>query len=137
MLTIGNYELPGVEAYYWLAPKLYLGNKLETYGSYLVFKVHWVVMRGDTSGKPTQGPNLILVGANGMQIAYGDDVFSETNMTFKVEMVERGWYHVPSDVKDIVTRSVENNHTTVFYLTKMQPKTKRKSYYFIIYYFKK
>lgn len=104
LLSIGNYELPGVEAYYWLAPKLYLGNKLEAYGSYLHFKIHWVVMRGDTSGKPTQGPNLILVGANGLQIAHGDDLFTAMNMTFRIRLQENDWYHVPPKVKDIVTR---------------------------------
>lgn len=98
MLSIGNYELPGIEAYYWLAPKLYLGNKLEAYGSDLLFKVHWVVMRGDTSGKPTKGPNLVIIGNNGMHIAHGDDLFIGTNMTFRIKLQEYNWYHVPSEV---------------------------------------
>lgn len=88
--SIGNYEIPGIEAYYWLAPNVYLGNKLEMYGSHIIFKVHWVVMRGDTSGKPTAGPNIILVGSNGLKIAYGDDVFTETNTTFRIKMQEYG-----------------------------------------------
>lgn len=104
MLSIGNYEIPGIESYYWLAPKEYLGNKLETYGSEIVFKVHWVVMRGDTSGKPTTGPNIVIVGRNGMQIAQGDDTFTGTNMTFRVQLTEKNWYHVPDEVKDIITR---------------------------------
>lgn len=60
LLSVGSYELPDVEAYYWLAPDDFTGNKLEVYSSELVFKVHWVIMRGDTSGEPTVGPNVIL-----------------------------------------------------------------------------
>lgn len=104
-LTLGNYELVGIHFYYWLAPKEYIGNKLESYGSFLNFHVRWVVMRGDTSGKPTKGPGVVMIGHNGMRIAYGDDQFKQqTNMTFNVKLEEKGWYHVPSDVKDIVTR---------------------------------
>lgn len=61
LLSVGNYELPGVENYYWLAPAEYLGNKLSSYGATLTFRVSWVVMRGDTSGKPTMGPDIVLV----------------------------------------------------------------------------
>ncbi|XP_017770697.1 PREDICTED: laminin subunit alpha-1-like, partial [Nicrophorus vespilloides] len=106
MISVGNYEIPGIEAYYWLAPEVYLGNKLEAYGGELVFKVHWVVMRGDTSGKPTTGPNVILVGRNGMRIACGDEPYTDGDMTFRITLAEfeDTWYHVPGDVKDIVTR---------------------------------
>lgn len=62
-------------------------------------------MRGDTSGKPTAGPSLILIGHNGMKIAYGDHLFSGSNATIEVQLLESGWYHVPRTVKDIVTRS--------------------------------
>lgn len=100
-LSIGNYELSVAETYYWLAPKPYLGNKLETYGSDLAFTINWVVMRGDTSGKPVMGPNVILVGSNGLRIAYGDDIFTVTNVTIQVAMTEENWYHIPLDVKHI------------------------------------
>lgn len=104
-LSLGNYELAGIHFYYWLAPKEYIGNKLESYGSFFNFHVKWVVMRGDTSGKPTKGPSLVMIGHNGMRIAYGDDLFKQqTNMTFNIRLKEEGWYHVPEDVKDIVTR---------------------------------
>lgn len=60
-------------------------------------------MRGDTSGKPNTGPSLILIGRNGMKIAYGDQTFTESNATIKVPLMEEGWYHVRG-VKDISTR---------------------------------
>jgi laminin alpha 1/2 len=60
-LSVGNYELPGVESYFWLAPENYHGNLLTSYGSNVSFSVSWVVMRGDTSGRPTVGPNMVLI----------------------------------------------------------------------------
>lgn len=60
-LNIGNYEIPGVDSYYWLASELFCGNKLTSYGTNLTFGVQWVVMRGDTSGQPVAGPLIILV----------------------------------------------------------------------------
>lgn len=60
LLTVADADLD-VDSYYWLAPKEYRGNLLTSYGSYLRFATSWVVMRGDTSGKPTAGPDLILI----------------------------------------------------------------------------
>lgn len=62
VFSLGNYEFPGVKSLYWLAPEEYLGNKLEAYNSNFHFEVQWVVMRGDTSGEPTRGPNIIVIG---------------------------------------------------------------------------
>lgn len=103
-LIIGNEEFPETEAYYWLAPTLYLGNKLEAYGSYYSLILNWDVMRGDRSGKPTVGPDLILVGANNLKIAYGDTSYAGKNASLKISLTESGWYHIPNEVKDIVTR---------------------------------
>lgn len=103
-LVFGMYEMPDVEAVYWLAPKSYAGNRLESYGSSLVVQASWVVIRGDTSGKPTSGPNIILIGKNGAKIAYADEEFQEYGATIKIPLTEKGWYHVPKTVKDIVTR---------------------------------
>lgn len=61
-MYIGNYELPGVESYYWLAPPALGGSQIGLYGGVtLNFTVGWEAMRGDTSGQPTVGPNIILV----------------------------------------------------------------------------
>lgn len=56
------------------------------------------MVRGDTSGKPTYCPTLILIGANGMKIAYGDNIFSETNSTILVQLTEHGWYQMPQTI---------------------------------------
>lgn len=63
-----------------------------------------VIVRGDTSGKPTFGPSIVLIGANGMKIAYGDGIFLESTSTISVPLIEDHWYHVPRTVTDIVTR---------------------------------
>ena len=63
-----------------------------------------MIVRGDTSGRPTLGPSIILMGKNGMKIAYGDQTYKNSNATISVVMMEDGWYHVPRTVKDIITR---------------------------------
>lgn len=110
MFSVGNYEMQGVESYFWLAPEIYLKNKLSSYGSTFVFTVHWVIMRGDTSGKPTDGPNIIMVGSNGLKIAHGSDSYTERNNTFKINFIENGWYHLSKNINDIVTRFRRNEY---------------------------
>ncbi|XP_060666589.1 laminin subunit alpha lam-3 isoform X2 [Drosophila nasuta] len=102
-LIFGN-ELDEVEAIYWQAPVGYLGNRLTSYGARLQLQLSWVVMRGDTSGKPTTGPNVILCGKNGLKIAYADESFESLEVALNVTLTEQGWYHVPPAVKDIKTR---------------------------------
>lgn len=103
-MVVGMYELPDVEAIYWLAPQGYTGNLLKNYGSNFIFNISWVIVRGDTSGKPTLGPSIILMGRNGMKIACGDSTFDSSNSTIVVTLTEESWYHVPRTVKDIKTR---------------------------------
>ncbi|XP_068150817.1 laminin subunit alpha-2-like [Drosophila tropicalis] len=103
-LIFGN-ELDEVEAIYWQAPLGYLGNRLTSYGARLQLQLSWEVMRGDTSGKPTTGPNVILFGKNGLKIAYADESFESMQADLNIILSEEtGWYHVPQDIKDIKTR---------------------------------
>ncbi|EAT47381.1 AAEL001477-PA [Aedes aegypti] len=104
-MVIGMFELSETEAVYWSTPKGYLGNRLQSYGNKFVFKTSWVIVRGDTSGKPTTGPSIVLCGKNGMKIAYGDETFTgPSNATLEIVLKEDNWYHVPKSVRDIVTR---------------------------------
>ncbi|XP_058446853.1 laminin subunit alpha-1 isoform X1 [Malaya genurostris] len=104
-MVFGMFELSETESVYWSAPQLYLGNRLQSYGSKLSFKMSWVIVRGDTSGKPTTGPSVILFGKNGLKIAYGDDTLTgHSNATIDITLKEENWYHVPKSVKDIITR---------------------------------
>ncbi|KYB27445.1 Laminin subunit alpha-1-like Protein [Tribolium castaneum] len=103
IFSMGSYEFSTSESLYWLAPEVYLSNKLEYYGSVFLFKVHWVIMRGDTSGKPTMGPNMIIVGPNGLKIAHGNESLTVSNATFEIRLKESNWYHLDSNLS--VSRS--------------------------------
>lgn len=59
-LTVTAFDVE-YDSPFWLAPDIYTGNRVSSYGSNLTYSVTWVVMRGDTSGKPTTEPNVILV----------------------------------------------------------------------------
>ncbi|XP_049762590.1 laminin subunit alpha-1 [Schistocerca cancellata] len=100
-LYVGNYDLSGVDMYYWLAPKAYSNSILTSYGNNITFEISWVVMRGDTSGQPIAGPLLILMGNNGLKIGYGYEEFYETNVTISIPLHENGWYLIPEELKDI------------------------------------
>lgn len=92
-------EMSDVESIYWLAPQGYLGNRLTSYSSRLSIQVNWVTIRGDTSGKPTAGPNVILCGRNGLTIAYGNEEFSrDSSATINITLDEMGWYLLTDDL---------------------------------------
>lgn len=38
---------------------------------------------------------MIIIGSNGMKIAYGDNIFSETNSTISIQLTEHDWYQMP------------------------------------------
>lgn len=60
-ISVADNQMPDIENYYWMAPHVYRGNKLTSYGSTVTFTVSWDVLRGDTSGKATTGPDLVLI----------------------------------------------------------------------------
>ncbi|KAJ8920571.1 hypothetical protein NQ315_004710, partial [Exocentrus adspersus] len=105
VFSLGNYGFHEIKSLYWLAPEEYLGNKLEAYNSNFLFKVQWDATRGDTSGKPIQGPNMILVSGNGLKIAYGNDFFTSGDMTFDIKLNEAGWYALSNDINDVTKLS--------------------------------
>ncbi|KMQ91666.1 laminin subunit alpha-1, partial [Lasius niger] len=102
-LTVAAFEVE-YDSPFWLAPQIYTGNRVSSYGSNLTYSVTWVVMRGDTSGKPTTEPSIILVGNNGMRIAHGEEQYSGQEAEIVVPLREHGWYHVRSEVQDISTK---------------------------------
>lgn len=62
-----------------------------------------VIIRGDTSGKPTFGPTIILIGENGMRIAFGDELSIDTDLTTSVRLLEHGWYHLPEQLTETIS----------------------------------
>ncbi|XP_014473552.1 PREDICTED: laminin subunit alpha-1 isoform X2 [Dinoponera quadriceps] len=89
---------------FWLAPQVYIGNLISSYGSNLTYSVTWAVIRGDSSGKPTIEPNVILISNNGLRIAYGEEQYSSVKAEVSVSLREHGWYHVRDEIRDIPTR---------------------------------
>lgn len=70
VISVADYQMAGVESYFWMAPPPYRGNKLTSYGSRITFTVSWDVMRGDTSGKATTGPDVVLIVSSGIFILF-------------------------------------------------------------------
>ncbi|XP_014204068.2 laminin subunit alpha-1 [Copidosoma floridanum] len=103
--TIARFEVE-YRSPYWLAPKSYTGNRLSSYGSNLTFLVSWKIMRGDTSDSRTSEPDVVLIGKNGVRIAYGDRGHSGEEAEITVPLLEDGWYHVKlrPDIVDGITR---------------------------------
>lgn len=104
-LSIANDDMADFESYYWLAPPEYLGKKLTAYSQFVKFQVSWVKARGDSAGKATKGPDVIMEGG-GMKIGYGDRTYhrdSNTTITWMLRE-SKHWYHIPETVADIVRR---------------------------------
>lgn len=79
------------------------------------------VARGDTSGKATFGPTIILIGENGMKIAYGDNTFLGTNSTITIRLTEHGWYHIPvTDEGAIIGSKLRRNEYRGEHVTRTQ-----------------
>lgn len=103
-LSIANDDMADFESYYWLAPDDYLGKKLTAYSQVIKFQVSWVKARGDSAGKATKGPDVIMEGG-GMKIGYGDRSYRDSNTTITWMLKEsKHWYHIPETVQDIVRR---------------------------------
>lgn len=104
-LSIANDDMADFESYYWLAPPDYLGKKLTAYSQTVKFHVAWVKARGDSAGKATKGPDVIMEGG-GMKIGYGDRSYHrDSNTTISWTLREsKHWYHIPDTVADIVRR---------------------------------
>jgi len=104
-LSIANDDMGDFESYYWLAPSDYLAKKLTAYNQRVSFRVSWVKARGDTGGRATRGPDIILEGG-GMKMGYGDRTYHrENNATISWTLREnRHWYHIPDTLTDIVRR---------------------------------
>lgn len=61
---------------------------------------------------------MIIVGANGMKIAYGDMVFSETNSTISIQLTEHEWYQIPQTMDN--TGRLQQNEYRGDYVSRSQ-----------------
>ena len=102
-LFIANDDMADFESYYWLAPDDFTGNKLTAYAQTMKVHVSWIQARGDTGGRATKGPDVIIEGS-GMKIGYGDRAYRDNNATIAWIMKEKGWYNIPETVHDIARK---------------------------------
>ncbi len=107
-VTIAEDDMRGLQTYYWLAPKEYIGNRLVSYGLSIKILTSWHTVRGDTSGTATMGPDVVIEGANGMLIGCGALRYKgQINASISVTLTEADWYHIPTTLFDIEAKSYQ------------------------------
>ncbi|XP_028850828.1 basement membrane-specific heparan sulfate proteoglycan core protein isoform X4 [Denticeps clupeoides] len=77
---------------YWTLPRQFLGNKIDSYGGSLKFKIRYTVARGQMDS--VEKPDVVLVG-NGQRIVYHNTGFTaprEVNQK-EVHFTEDNWQH--------------------------------------------
>nr|XP_049708408.1 laminin subunit alpha-1 [Helicoverpa armigera] len=86
-----SYEVEGWENFYWFT-RSFSGEQLAAYGGEVRASVYWGIVRGDTGGNPTFGPDVVLVGTDGSMLAY-TNTSHETpgQLQISVPLLEGGW----------------------------------------------
>ncbi|XP_077167850.1 basement membrane-specific heparan sulfate proteoglycan core protein isoform X5 [Paroedura picta] len=75
---------------FWTLPSQFLGNKLDSYGGYLNFKVRYSLARGQS--EPVHKPNVVIVG-NGQKLLYRVQVPTQplVGNQRQIQFVEENW----------------------------------------------
>ncbi|XP_071119471.1 laminin subunit alpha-like [Haliotis cracherodii] len=100
-----NSIIDPTEAIYWVAPPEYLGNKIKSYGGYLMYQVLFTLPRDDEA-QNSEGlvkPDVILVG-NNMTIVHfsNDQPAPNSQVNLNVQLFEYNFVH--ANTRDTVTR---------------------------------
>ncbi|KAL1020675.1 hypothetical protein UPYG_G00003200 [Umbra pygmaea] len=77
---------------YWTLPRQFLGNKIDSYGGSLRYKVRYTLARGQT--EPEEKPDVILTG-NGQRLVYrrGNPTAAGVLNQKEVKFTEENWQH--------------------------------------------
>uniref|UniRef100_A0A671K5R1 Basement membrane-specific heparan sulfate proteoglycan core protein-like n=1 Tax=Sinocyclocheilus anshuiensis TaxID=1608454 RepID=A0A671K5R1_9TELE len=77
---------------YWSLPRQFLGNKVDSYGGYLKFKVSYSLQRDGS--QPKEKPDVVLSG-NGQKCIYrrGDPTLPDTINHREIKFTEENWQH--------------------------------------------
>ncbi|XP_035236655.1 basement membrane-specific heparan sulfate proteoglycan core protein-like isoform X3 [Anguilla anguilla] len=77
---------------YWTLPRQFLGNKVDSYGGSLKYKVRYTLARGETD--PEEKPDVVLVG-NGQRLIYrrGNPTPAGVVNQKEVKFTEENWQH--------------------------------------------
>ncbi|XP_060132262.1 basement membrane-specific heparan sulfate proteoglycan core protein isoform X6 [Zootoca vivipara] len=75
---------------FWMLPGQFLGNKVDSYGGFLRFKVRYGLARGQS--EPVQKPNVVIVG-NGQKLIYRVQVPTQPSVVNQrqVQFTEEHW----------------------------------------------
>ncbi|XP_048872623.1 basement membrane-specific heparan sulfate proteoglycan core protein isoform X12 [Brienomyrus brachyistius] len=77
---------------FWTLPSQFLGNKVDSYGGSLHYKVRFTLARGET--EPVQKPDVVLVG-NGQKLIYRRTSPTTPRITNEreIKFTEENWQH--------------------------------------------
>ncbi|KAL1250062.1 hypothetical protein QQF64_021067, partial [Cirrhinus molitorella] len=108
---------------YWTLPRQFLGNKVDSYGGYLKFKVSYSLQRGGSETK--EKPDVVLSG-NGQKFIYrrGDPTFPDTINQREIKFTEENWQHssgraVTRDDLMMTLANLESIHIRTIYDNRM------------------
>ncbi|XP_076839971.1 basement membrane-specific heparan sulfate proteoglycan core protein isoform X4 [Brachyhypopomus gauderio] len=78
---------------FWTLPRQFLGNKVDSYGGYLRYKVSYLLQRD--SSEPVDKPDVVLRG-NGLRIHYRHSSPAVPNIKNQrdIRLTEENWQHV-------------------------------------------
>ncbi|CAI9563907.1 unnamed protein product, partial [Staurois parvus] len=77
---------------YWTLPLQFLGNKVDSYGGALSYKVRYGLTRGQS--EPVRRPDIILIG-NGQKLIYRVQSFTQPTVVNQraIQFTEENWQH--------------------------------------------
>uniref|UniRef100_A0A673N5J0 Cell adhesion molecule-related/down-regulated by oncogenes n=1 Tax=Sinocyclocheilus rhinocerous TaxID=307959 RepID=A0A673N5J0_9TELE len=108
---------------YWSLPRQFLGNKVDSYGGYLKFKVSYSLQRDGS--QPKEKPDVVLSG-NGQKCIYrrGDPTLPDTINHREIKFTEENWQHssgraVTRDDLMMTLANLESIHIRTIYDNRM------------------
>ncbi|XP_050953192.1 basement membrane-specific heparan sulfate proteoglycan core protein isoform X13 [Labeo rohita] len=108
---------------YWSLPRQFLGNKVDSYGGYLRFKVSYSLQRGGS--EPKEKPDVVLSGS-GQKFIYrrGDPTLPDTINQREIKFTEENWQHssgraVTRDDLMMTLANLESIHIRTIYDNRM------------------
>ncbi|XP_067227656.1 basement membrane-specific heparan sulfate proteoglycan core protein isoform X16 [Chanodichthys erythropterus] len=108
---------------YWSLPRQFLGNKVDSYGGYLKFKVSYSLQRGGS--EPKEKPDVVLSG-NGHRFIYrrGNPTLPDTINNREIKFTEENWQHssgraVTRDDLMMTLANLESIHIRTIYDNRM------------------
>ncbi|KAJ8726013.1 hypothetical protein PYW07_000711 [Mythimna separata] len=86
-----SYEVEGWEYFYWMTSS-FNGDQLAAYGGEVRASLYWGIVRGDTGGNPTFGPDVVLLGTDGTKLAYSNTSYETAGqLQISVPLLEGAW----------------------------------------------